>query len=118
MSKIKKGFSIVSASLIISLFIWLIHQMVERDKLFKELKAVKIDGRILKIEDKNKGSAKLTIKSHPSGDTVTYPFRNRYFFSENNITAGDSLSKELNIAVIYFYRRNFSGFEKPIKLNL
>lgn len=61
---------------------------------------------MIKLEDIHHGQFDVTIIDNKTKDTVRYALRISKFIKQNDIQIGDSISKEADSRIIWFYRKN------------
>ena len=85
----------------------------EREFLRREL-----SGPIVKLEDITHGKFYFYIKDYKTKDTVRYALRSMSkFLKDNNIREGDSLSKEANSRLIWFYKKIDGEYKRKVQLS-
>lgn len=82
------------------------------DKMTLEFTNKKINGIISKSNEKNRGFHLLEIYDKTNNSTLSYSLPKSWFFKENKIQVGDSVSKEANSKIMIFYKNKNGTFEK------
>ena len=85
---------------------------------FQERELIKreLSGPLIKLEDIQHGQSFLYIKDNKTHDTVRYALRVTKFLRENNIHEGDSIAKESESYVIWFYKKKEGKYQKAVRL--
>jgi hypothetical protein len=82
------------------------------NKTISELNNKKIGGIVLKSNELNRGFHLIEISDKISNCKLIYNLPKSWFFKENNILIGDSVSKEAKSETMTFYKKSKGRFQK------
>lgn len=82
------------------------------DKMVSEFTNKKIDGIVSFSKEGSRGFHLIEIADKISDSTLKYNVPKSWFFKENGIKIGDSVSKESNSKTMTFYKAKNGVFEK------
>jgi len=88
------------------------------NKMVADFTRRKIDGLVVKSVMGLRGFYYLDIKDNISNDTLKYYLPKSWFFRDNHIATGDSVSKQMNNKVMEFYKLKDRVFEKCCKYEI
>lgn len=100
---------------ILALIFWVLYfWMGEKkfDEMTLEFTNKRIKGIIVKSNEKNRGFHFLEIKEKSTNSRFHYSLPKSWFFIENNIQVGDSVSKEAKSNVMTFFKYKNGKFIK------
>jgi hypothetical protein len=83
------------------------HERQSDDFIRREL-----NGTLVDIRDIRRGRYSITIKQHEKNEEIQYSLTISSFFKQNNIRAGDSISKSSNSKTVKFFKKRESSFIK------
>lgn len=81
-----------------------LHGMNEYKKMEKDFISRNIEGRISSVEDAERGFYCIRIEDKVAKKSLLYQLPQSFFFKENKIRKGDSVSKEMNSTIMTFYK--------------
>ncbi len=82
------------------------------NKTISELNNKKISGFVLKSNEVNRGFHLIEISDKITNCKLIYKLPKSWFFKENNIIIGDSVSKEAKSEIMTFYKKSKGRFQK------
>lgn len=82
------------------------------DKMVSDFTARQINGTITFSSEKGRGFYLLEINDKVSDTDLKFSVPKSWFFKENNIQVGDSVSKEANSKKMTFFKNSDGSFEK------
>lgn len=85
---------------------------VRNDEMVKDFTERKMNGLITRSKAGSKGSHLLNIKDRESNLELKYIVLQNWFFLENNVQVGDSVSKLANTKILSIFKFKENGYEK------
>jgi hypothetical protein len=87
-------------------------------KMVQDFTEREFRGIVIISSEQHRGFHFIKIKDYVSDSTLEYSVPGSWFFKENNIRIGDSVSKEINNKTMTFYKLKNGFFEKCCEYEL